>query len=378
MVAGLDQAVGVEREHGAVGQLDLDLLEGLAAHPERHPLGDLQQQRGLVRLDEYRGQVPRVGERTAPGDRVVDGVDAGGEVDLGQVGVGAALGALAVPLVGGVAQAPGDLVQRAQHFGGLHVGEGQGAHGGAQFAHGDGGAQAAPHHVADDDGRAVAGQLDHVEPVAANLRGRVARQIAAGDVQARRLRVARRQQAALEDEGALVFPAVKAGVVDADGGARRQLGGQRPVPLAERLAALGAGELRQAQHPVPGDHGHGERRLHDGAELRGHAAVPVVAARSGSPVASTIALTSRWPQSGDSSSSMRPDSRLSTPPGTSDTPATSPRSSARSGQRREMTATTVLPAASAGATSRTRPSRSGWSGASTATTPVGSGVEKLR
>ena len=43
-----------------------------------------------------------------------------------------------------------------------------------------------------------------------------------------------------------------------------------------------------------------------------------------------------------------------------------------------MTATTVLPAASAGATSRTSPSRSGSSGASTATTPVGSGVEKLR
>ncbi len=75
---------------------------------------------------------------------------------------------------------------------------------------------------------------------------------------------------------------------------------------------------------------------------------------------------------------MRPDSRLSTPPGTSETPATSPRSSARSGRLREISATTVLPAASAGAISRISPSRSGSSGASTATTPVGSGVEKLR
>ena len=74
----------------------------------------------------------------------------------------------------------------------------------------------------------------------------------------------------------------------------------------------------------------------------------IVAARSASPVASTIAFTSRWPHSGVSSSSIRPHSRFRTPPGMSETPATSPRSSARSGQRRETTATTLLPAASAG------------------------------
>ena len=43
-----------------------------------------------------------------------------------------------------------------------------------------------------------------------------------------------------------------------------------------------------------------------------------------------------------------------------------------------MSATTVLPAASAGAISRISPRTSGSSGASTATTPVGSGTEKLR
>ena len=98
---------------------------------------------------------------------------------------------------------------------------------------------------------------------------------------------------------------------------------------------------------------------------------------SGSPVASTMALTSRWPHSGLTSSEP-PESRLTTPPGTSDTPATSPRSSARSGQRSETTATTTLPAASGGAISGTSPSTSGSSGASTATTPVGSGNEKLK
>ena len=91
-----------------------------------------------------------------------------------------------------------------------------------------------------------------------------------------------------------------------------------------------------------------------------------------------IAFTSRCPHSGVSSSSSRPEIRFSTPPGTSETPATSPRSSARSGLDRETIATTVLPAANAGAISRTRPSRSGESGASTATTPVGSGEENDR
>ena len=58
-----------------------------------------------------------------------------------------------------------------------------------------------------------------------------------------------------------------------------------------------------------------------------------------------IALTSRCPHSGVSSSSSRPEIRFSTPPGMSETPATSPRSSARSGLDRETIATTVLPAA---------------------------------
>ena len=104
----------------------------------------------------------------------------------------------------------------------------------------------------------------------------------------------------------------------------------------------------------------------------------IVTASDASPVASTIALTSRWPHSGVTSSSMRPHRRLSTPPGTSETPATSPRSSGRSGQRRETSTTAVLPAASTGATSRISPRTSGSSGASTATTPVGSGVENDR
>src|SRR5262249_34664942 len=49
--------------------------------------------------------------------------------------------------------------------------------------------------------------------------------------------------------------------------------------------------------------------------------------RSASPDASTIALRSRWAPSAGASSERRPDSRLTTPPGKSDTPSTSARSS---------------------------------------------------
>jgi hypothetical protein len=116
----------------------------------------------------------------------------------------------------------------------------------------------------------VAGELDHVEPVAADLGGRVAREVATGDVQARGLGVARGEQAALEDERPLVLPAVEAGVVDTDGGAGGELGGQRPVPLAEGLAALGTGELHEADDDVVRDHRHGEGGVDEAALVAGH------------------------------------------------------------------------------------------------------------
>ena len=69
---------------------------------------------------------------------------------------------------------------------------------------------------------------------------------------------------------------------------------------------------------------------------------------------------------------------LTTPPGTSETPRASARSSPGSGAGSDRIATTTLPAASAGAISATRPSSSGASGATTPTTPVGSGRLKER
>lgn len=221
-----------------------------------------------------------VGEGASPGDRVVDGIDACRQVDLGQVGVAGLVGGPRGPLgatadaVGGGAatggaEATGDLVERGEHFGGFQVEEGQGPYGGAQFTHGDGGPQPAAHDVTDDQGGAMPGEFDHVEPVATHLGRRVARQIAAGDVEARGLGVAGWQQTALEDECAFVLAPVEAGVVYTDGGAGGQFGGEGTVALAEGFAALRTGELDEADDGVMGDHRHGEGGLDQTAVVSG-------------------------------------------------------------------------------------------------------------
>lgn len=113
-------------------------------------------------------------------------------------------------------------------------------------------------------------QFDDVEPVAADLGGGVARQIAAGDVQPGGLGVARREQAALQYQRAFVLPAVEAGVVDTDGGARREFHGEGAVAFPEGLAALGPGELGESDDGVVRDHRHGEGRLDEAAGSAGH------------------------------------------------------------------------------------------------------------
>lgn len=190
----------------------------------------------------------------------------------------------------GGAEAAGDLVEVGEDFCGLQVELGESPDGGAQFAHGDGGAQAAAHDVADDEGGAVAGQFDDVEPVAADLGGGGAGQVAAGDVESRGLGVAGREQAALEDEGPLVFAAVEAGVVDADGGAGREFDGEGPVALPEGLAALGPGELDEADDGVVGDHRDDERGLDEFAVGARHGPDPSGPQRSGARRVERVAV----------------------------------------------------------------------------------------
>src|SRR5262245_18198974 len=79
-----------------------------------------------------------------------------------------------------------------------------------------------------------------------------------------------------------------------------------------------------------------------------------------------------------SSSSRNPVSTLTTPPGTTDACSTSAKLTAESGREREASTMQVLPPAMAGATFDTRPSSPLDSGASSATTPMGSSTENTK
>src|SRR6266568_9051614 len=92
----------------------------------------------------------------------------------------------------------------------------------------------------------------------------------------------------------------------------------------------------------------------------------------------SIALTSMCEASQGATSAVRPVSTLITPPGTSEVASTSDSDTAGSGQRSLASTTTVLPLTTAGATTETKPSKLEACGAITATTPVGSGSEKLK
>src|SRR4051794_38169549 len=69
---------------------------------------------------------------------------------------------------------------------------------------------------------------------------------------------------------------------------------------------------------------------------------------------------------------------LTTPPGTSEVASTSAKVTAGRGRSADAVTTTVFPDTMTGATTLTRPSRLDSWGATTATTPVGSGVDRLK
>src|SRR4051812_7466228 len=92
----------------------------------------------------------------------------------------------------------------------------------------------------------------------------------------------------------------------------------------------------------------------------------------------SIAFTSMCEANTDASSAWLPVRRLTTPPGTSLVASASASSTAARGRFSDATATTAFPPTSGGNRRVTRPSSGGSSGASTATTPVGSGTVKLK
>jgi hypothetical protein len=78
LVAGLDEAVGVEGEDAPSGQFDLGALEGQAADAERRAGREVDEADHAVRGDERGQRMPGPGQATPPGDRIVDRVQARG------------------------------------------------------------------------------------------------------------------------------------------------------------------------------------------------------------------------------------------------------------------------------------------------------------
>src|SRR3954471_22290217 len=85
-----------------------------------------------------------------------------------------------------------------------------------------------------------------------------------------------------------------------------------------------------------------------------------------------------WEASVAAVRSSEPVRMLTTPAGTSEVASTSAKVTAASGRSADDATTTVLPLMITGATTLTSPSRLESCGASTATTPVGSGVDRLK
>ncbi len=91
-----------------------------------------------------------------------------------------------------------------------------------------------------------------------------------------------------------------------------------------------------------------------------------------------MALTSRWLASHGASSAVKPVSTFATPPGRSDVASTSASEIAGSGRRSEATITACCRCTAPARATLTKPSRLDSCGARIATTPVGSGSEKLK
>jgi hypothetical protein len=139
---GFDQAVGVQDEQAALGQLDLGFLEGQPAQAQRRARGKVEEPGRAVGVDDGRRRVAGPGQRAAAGHRIVDRVQA----RSGQVG--GSVAALGQALL--VSQARDDVIEPGEQLARFEVDIRQRPDGGAQPAHGGGRVDAVAGHVADD------------------------------------------------------------------------------------------------------------------------------------------------------------------------------------------------------------------------------------
>ena len=138
-----------------------------------------------------------------------------------------------------------------------------GAHQRAQLSHQRGGFGVMAHHVADHERRDPGGGLERVVPVAADLsafeRGDVTRE----ELQPRRFRHVRREQAALQRLGHRLRTPVEPGVVEHQSGPPRHLAGGRHLLLGGAAAGGGVVEADDAEGAFAAE----DRQRRDDAEV---------------------------------------------------------------------------------------------------------------
>ncbi|MDQ0956569.1 hypothetical protein QFZ66_000447 [Streptomyces sp. B4I13] len=205
---------------------------------------------GAVRGDDQRQGMAGARQREAPGNRVVDGVQAGG------AGLAGRLEVTVRPQVAGEVQ--DQVVQMGQQFVRRQVDVGEGADRRAQSAHAGRGVQTVADDIADDQGDPGAGQRNDVEPVAAHFRAGPAGQVAGGHLDRLLVGQPLRQQAALQGQRGRALARVPAGVVDGDGCPGGQLFGEDEVVGGEGLGPVEAGEGDDAEQRAARPERHGD------------------------------------------------------------------------------------------------------------------------
>ena len=206
VVAGLDEAVGVEGEDAPGRQFDLTALEGQTTQAERRTGRQIEEASGTVRGDERGQRMAGAGQAAPPGNWIVDRVQArGADIVLRII-------AIIGTRVGGK---PADQVIKAgKELIGRQFDVGERSYGSAQPAHGGGGVDSVANDIADNQGDTGSGERNHIEPVPSYAGMGTGRQVAAGDLHRRLPGQPLRQQAALQSQSRAPLAGVTAGIIE--------------------------------------------------------------------------------------------------------------------------------------------------------------------
>lgn len=245
-----DETVGVQRQHTALREIQLERLEGQAAHPQRGTVREVGERDGAVGIDDRGRGMARARHGALPAHRVVHHVQTAGADRLHPARTVVGSGAL---LPGGAAD---HVVEVGEYFLRGQVQVGEGLYGGPQPPHGRSAVDAVTGDLAHHQGDPGSGQGNHVVPVPGETGQFVGGPVDGGDLHRVLVGEAVGEEVALEDQGRVALAGVPAGVVDAEGGPAHELLGQAQIVLVEGVLAAAPEERGDAQGDAAGPDGH--------------------------------------------------------------------------------------------------------------------------